>query len=137
MLFLFNFFKRKVPTETDILNYGLKLAMEFGKNWMKPIQDRLAKQYPFLNQDELNNYNKICREAMDFGHSLIYDKLSSIADMGETIVEEELFTYLKKGITQEYPWLNKRNLNGLYNQSLYYAWKDGLTDIIKQSHTNK
>jgi hypothetical protein len=36
----------------EILNTGLSLAMEFGADWLKPIQDRLSVKYSTLTQME-------------------------------------------------------------------------------------
>jgi hypothetical protein len=58
----------------EILNTGLSLAMEFGADWLKPIQDRLSVKYPTLTQMERVWYNTICREAMEKGHTSLVRK---------------------------------------------------------------
>jgi hypothetical protein len=57
--------------ESKILNCGLHLAMEWGENWLRPIQQRLAKRFPQLTQSELYHYDSECRAAMEFGFSLL------------------------------------------------------------------
>lgn len=55
--------------DTALLNEGLAMGMEFGTNWLQPIQKRLAKKHPQLSQAELDEYDRVCREAMNFGHT--------------------------------------------------------------------
>jgi len=53
------FQKRKPYDKNEILNYGLKLAMAFGKHWLEPIQSRLIKKYPELTKVEQDEFNSI------------------------------------------------------------------------------
>jgi tRNA isopentenyl-2-thiomethyl-A-37 hydroxylase MiaE len=53
--------------DNKILNQGMELAMEFGKNWLMPIQDRLGKKHKRLNREELDHYEKVCRKALEYG----------------------------------------------------------------------
>lgn len=117
-------------TEDDIPNVGMKLAMEFGKNWLEPIQNRLAKKFPSLTESELDNYNKICQEAMHFGDSLLYDRLVQLEKDGEKITLSKLSEEFEKCMLGKYPWINKSSLTQLFQQALYYAWKDGWDNCI-------
>ena len=47
--------------ETAVLNHGLFLAMEWGENFLQPIQPRLAVQYPQLNARQLDDTNGIAK----------------------------------------------------------------------------
>ena len=65
---MINLFRKKSYKEENILNEGVSLAMEFGKNWLQPIQKRLSKKYPKLSTTELDEYNTKCQSAMKLGH---------------------------------------------------------------------
>ncbi len=56
--------EKNIDNET-ILNIALKLTMEFGENWMQPIQNRLSKRFTNLSNQELDNYNDICQKILE------------------------------------------------------------------------
>lgn len=58
-----------------ILNSGLDYAMDFGKSWLLPLQERLKNKYKFLTEKSLNKYDLLCREAMNYGHNFIQQTL--------------------------------------------------------------
>lgn len=100
-----------------LLNEGLDLAMEWGKDWLKPIQTRLAKRHPELTQKELDELNVTCQAAMRFGHGVVYDlALAS----GKNTKREDFEPVIKA----RYPWINHKNISHLFSQGMYYAWKD-------------
>lgn len=98
-----------------ILNVGLRLAREFGEHWLQPIQGRLSKRYPDLSTDELEEYNRICQEAMRLVYTFAEEKGS-----------EPSADDFKAAISSRYPWINRANLSRLRSQGHYYARKDGL-----------
>ena len=108
-----------MPTDprSDVLNAGLHLAMEFGENWMKPIQSRLHERYPALSEAELNELNQICQDAMRFGHARVYDLAAKSGDKTK-------FAAFKPLMMAKYAWVNGHNLSRLFSQGMYYAWKD-------------
>ena len=106
--------------DTAVLNKGLAFAMEFGANWLKPIQERLAKLYPQLSQPELDEYERICREAMTFGHTQL---VSCWRDAGANQMEALL--YLRRDVLARFPWVSDINLDRLFSQGCYYAHKNG------------
>ena len=116
--------------EEVILNKGLEFAMEFGANWLKPIQERLAMKFPDLSEDELNNYNEACRAAMFGGQDFVYKTLEATAEKREKITGGELKARLKNFLAEKYPWTDPSNTDKLYSQAVYYAWKDGLHDCL-------
>ena len=100
-----------------LLNEGLDLAMEWGKNWLKPIQERLAVHHPELSQDELNEINAICQSTMKFGHDYVYNlALKTGKDTKKSDLE--------LAMQSRYPWVNAKNISHLFSQGMYYAWKD-------------
>ena len=102
------------------LNIGLDLAMEFGPNWLEPIQGRLGKRFPQLSPIELDEYDRVCREAMNFGHNQVVP--CERESKGDRHAAFELF---KQNVLGCYPWVSKDNLDHMYSQGWYYAMKDG------------
>lgn len=117
-------------SEDLILNTGLALAMAFGTDWLKPINKRLIEKYSFLSPYESERYNSICQMAMSAGHKYIYARLDKLAILESTItataLKDELATHLKS----KFNWINDTNLDKLYSQGCYYAYKDGLHNVI-------
>jgi hypothetical protein len=106
--------------DTAVLNKGLDLAMEFGANWLRPIQDRLAVQFPQLSEAELNEYDRVCREAMNFGHTQL------VSCWQEAHSEQhQAFEFFRRDVVARYPWVSSTNLSHLFSQGCYYAFKDG------------
>lgn len=130
MKLLSSLFKSNSLSETDILNAGLSYAMEFGTNLLQPIQNRLSKKFPQLNQAELAYYNDICQDAMRFGHTFIYNRLIDLHTKGEKITSKELKVTFENHIKEKYAWVSSYNFNALFNQGMYYAWKDGLDKSV-------
>lgn len=106
------------PTEDVLLNEGLAFAMEWGENWLKPIQERLGQIHPYLSPARLNEINKICQRAMRFGIDSVY----AIALKGKKAPQSEEFMVAFKTC---YPWANAENVSTLFSQGMYYLWKDG------------
>jgi hypothetical protein len=102
------------------LNVGLDMAMEFGPNWLKPIQERLGKKFPELNPLELDEYDRICREAMNFGHAQVVPcERESKGD------RHAAFERFQTNVLARYAWVSRKNLDHLFSQGWYYAMKDG------------
>ena len=106
--------------DTAVLNKGLDFAMEFGANWLRPIQDRLAAQFPQLSQGELDEYDRVCREAMNFGHTQL------VSCWREAHSEQrQALEFFRRDVVGRYPWVSEANLSRLFSQGCYYAFKDG------------
>jgi hypothetical protein len=120
---MFSWLKSRKTSEPDcssrdeLLNEGLSLAMEWGENWLKPIQERLALRRPALSQSELDEINAICQAAMKFGHDSVYDL--ALKSGSKTKLED-----FEPVMRARYPWANSENLSHLFSQGMYYAWKD-------------
>jgi hypothetical protein len=113
-------------TKEKILNRGLEFALEFGPNWLHPIQSHLSKKFPDLQTDELDKYDSICRTAMKDGHEFIYKTLEIAAKEKIKIKEKDLEDELNSFLNKTYPWIDSGNLKRILSQGFYYAWKDGL-----------
>lgn len=94
--------------------------MEWGPNWLKPIQERLAVKYPHLNVEELDAYQAVCRSAMNFGHEQVPEHWHAA---GGDQAEAERRS--QQAVLARYPWVSPANLSHLFSQGCYYAWKDG------------
>jgi hypothetical protein len=114
-----------------ILNDGLKLSLQFGKNWMQPIQNRLKKRFPTLTQEELDFYDSTCRKTRDNGLNFIFDRLKEAADNDLQLDKGTFRSDFNKRMFVQSPWVTKSNLNRIFNQAMYYAWKDGYDDCFK------
>ena len=120
------FFKKNTYSENEILNIGLDFAMEFGKNWMAPIQERLGKKIPSLSEQELNRYNSQCKAMLDDAIKILFKMLENI-DSKKPKNKSELWIQFGEVVASKYGWVNKQNLEHLFSQAMYYAWKDGLS----------
>src|SRR4051812_28180418 len=97
--------------DARILNKALDMAMEWGEHFMKPTQPRLAKLYPKLTKSQLNQIDKLAREAMRAGHNFVYDNTTcTIEDV-------------RRAVQEKYPWVSDKNAVHLYSQGMYYAMK--------------
>ncbi len=117
-------------SKEEILNIGLDFAMEFGKNWFQPINDRLKRSQTYLTESEIAEYNEICRKAMHHGHNFIYETLDKVDAEKLKIKNDELVLQFNLEMTDKFEWISNSNLKHLYSQSCYYAWKEGLTQVI-------
>ena len=103
----------------EILNHGLNLSMEFGENWLKPINDRLSDTYPELSKSELMYCDKLCRKINEYAHDFIGN--NPVKNGNEiSFMESSKFKNVMKA---KYSWIDDINLQRLYSQSCYYAWK--------------
>ena len=103
----------------EILNIALDMSMEFGENWLKPINDRLHKKYPEISSEDLEAINSICKEVNKFANDYVY-KSGSVINKEISFVD---FKKFKVDILLKYIWISESNLSHLYSQSYYYAMK--------------
>lgn len=106
------------PNRTALLNEGLGLAMDWGENWLAPIQERLLQRHPRLQRSELDELNATCQQAMSFGHHTVH---AMVRDQGAN-VGHDVFAPL---LLAMHPWVSAENSARLFSQSLYYASKAG------------
>jgi hypothetical protein len=90
--------------------------MEWGADWLTPIQDRLSTIYSGLSAAELIEINAVCQTAMKFGH----DTVCSLAWKSGLGTKFEDFEPIMKS---QYPWVNAKNMSRLFSQGMYYAMK--------------
>ena len=106
------------PAPGVLLNDGLELAMDWGENWLAPVQDRLHQLHPDLRPEELNELNAACQEAMKVGHEIAYEL---VRERGQNVTQGDFIL----SVQAKHPWINAGNGARLFNQSMYYAWKTG------------
>lgn len=120
---MFAWFTRQKPQTAPpsgrepIWNDGLDMAMEWGEHLLKPIQPRLASRYPALTPAELDEINTLSQAAMKFGHDTVY----RLASKSGSQTKLESFA---AAMRRRYPWVDAKNTSRLFNQGMYYAWKD-------------
>lgn len=97
------------------LNLGFDLAMEWGHDWLRPIQSRLKKLRPDLSSKQLRECNEICQATMKDGHLLVCNFIRTGADIDQDGWTAEMRT--------KYPWMSEENLDRCFSQGCYYAMK--------------
>ena len=125
MSFFSKLFFQSKSSESAILNAGLDMAMEFGEFFRQPIQSRLSKKYSSLTAEQLDHYNSVCTSAMQSGFNFVDSILAPLAASQQTISEANLKKQLFHHMKSNYPWISQDNLDRLYNQSCYFAFKNG------------
>jgi hypothetical protein len=125
------FKQKKAPSKEAVLNAGYSMTQEFGKNWLQPIDQRLQAKFPMLTQDEAHRINETCVQLRNGANSYIYERLTQLTDNNQQISEKELILDLSDWILKCEPWVSKTNIKQTFNQSMYYAWRDGITDCVK------
>jgi hypothetical protein len=117
MLSWFRSLLQRRPSESELLNEGLGLAMDWGESWLSPINARLQQLHPYLGAAELEESNAACQGAMRLAyeavHALLHDGLNPTAQLLAPVVRAQ------------YPWVNDENLSRLLRQGTYYAAKMG------------
>lgn len=100
----------------EILNTGLSLALDWGADWLTPIQPRLAERFLTLTPEELDEINATCQQAMRAGHAWV----ASLAKKDGLNVR---YSEWETEFLQHYPWVNQENLGRLFSQGMYYNLK--------------
>ncbi len=118
-------------TKEGILNDGLKISLQWGRNWMQPIQDRLKRRFPKLTKEELDFYDSICRKTRDNGLNFIFDRLKEACDNDLLLDKGRFRSDFNKMMLDESGWITRSNLNRIFSQGMYYAWKDGYDECLK------
>ena len=101
----------------EIVNAALEMSLEWGPNWLQPINARLREKYPQLTEKEAESLNVWCAAVRTFAFDLVekeYKDEQAGKGIGSEAVQQE--------IRQKYPQVNAENLSHLYSQGMYYAW---------------
>jgi hypothetical protein len=111
------FAKRDLPPDA-LRNEGLELAMDWGEQWLSPIQERLRQRHPAVAALELDAIDAECQAAMRLGHETVH---AFVRDGVEALSAERLAPVLRAS----HSWISDENVERLFRQSLYYATKAG------------
>ncbi len=103
----------------EILNYGLRLSMDFGDNWLKPINSRLAEKYPELSKSEALNCDKLCKKINNEAHNFVKQNPVKTENTIGFIDPDGFNSFM----LDKFSWIDSENLSKLYSQSCYYARK--------------
>jgi hypothetical protein len=104
--------------DPEVLNCGVALATAFGKDWLRPIQERLSQRYPSLTLAELDEYDETCRGAMKVAHALVPKVLVQSGGFNAQAYPE-----FRERLSRRYPWMSEDNAQRLFSQGCYYAMK--------------
>ncbi|VUD69399.1 hypothetical protein TDB9533_04766 [Thalassocella blandensis] len=98
--------------------------MEFGENWLKPIDDRIKKEYPMISSQRLAELSEIINDTRDYGLKLVLECIEGSES------QDEAFEKLENGrenifqlIRERVPGISEENVNKVYSQSIYYSRK--------------
>lgn len=92
----------------------MNLSLEWGENWLRPVDERLKAIFKSINDDEAKRIDIFIREARE-----------DIFKMVEQHYLKELSEeQLKLNLKEKYSFLNDDNYKRLLSQGMYYAWKD-------------
>jgi hypothetical protein len=101
-------------SSTEIFQKAMDLSLEWGKEWLKPINDRIRATYPSLTEAEAEELNRKCKEIQKY----CWDDLCWKEADG-LITQPKIVAAMKA----RYPELSDANLNRLISQGYYYARK--------------
>lgn len=117
MEWLRRLFHRRASRE-ELLREGIALAMDWGDDWLSPINTRLRERHRYLRPAELATVNDECQAAMRWGHEIMHDQLRD----GAGSVDAGGFARL---IRERHAWVDDETMARLLKQSIYYAAKTG------------
>ena len=98
----------------ELLNLALDMSLEWGPNWLKPINERILVAHPQLTERDAQTLQLWCVEAREFAFAEV-EKWYPLEV--ENKAERALETTRRK-----YPQIDAHNLAHLFNQGMYYAW---------------
>jgi hypothetical protein len=103
-----------IKVAPEILNAAMKLSLEFGPAWRKPITARLRGRFPHLSDETLAEIDRFAREARDWAENLIMASL-----LHRPPAEAEA----KAEIQRQLIWIDQSTFEELWNQGVYFAKK--------------
>lgn len=106
-------------SNVGLLNEGLLLAMEWGKNWLAPIQARLGWLYPDMSTQQLDEIHESSRVVMKTGLRIVEALSLERAHEGDCPQFEDF----KAALLQRHAWVDDENCSRLFSQSMYYLMK--------------
>ena len=93
--------------------------MEWGHEWLQPIQGRLAAAHPQLDASQCDALDALARQTMRAGrealHMLLRDQRG--------VFEVPSIAAFRASLGTTFAWLDATQLSRLYSQSIYYVRK--------------
>jgi hypothetical protein len=104
-----------VLSDYRLLNHAMELSLEWGKEFEKPLNNKIMKAVPYLSG---NDIDEIADYVIKVKDDVIWHVYHDHYDY-----KSESFTIDVEAITKEkYTWINISNLRSLHSQGRYYAW---------------
>lgn len=98
-------------------NLALGLALDWGPDWLQPIQARLAGLAPELDAQQRDALNALAQRVMRFGRKAMEDAMRLRG--GQPAVPD--LDALRGRLGPEFGWIDHERLSRLHSQSAYYA----------------
>lgn len=105
--------------DTALRNQALALAMEWGREWLQPIQARLAATHPHLDASQRDALDALARRTMRAGREALLTLLRDPRGDSE-LPSIEAF---RASLDPRFAWLDAAQRSRLYSQSIYYLRK--------------
>ena len=98
----------------ELLNIALDMSLEWGENWLQPINERIRAAYPELSAEDAQTLDDWCVEAREFAYAEV--------EKWYALEVEDKVARAMETTRRKYPQINEPNLSHLYGQGMYYAW---------------
>ncbi len=105
------------PTAPDAKNLALELALAWGKDWLQPIQNRLAVTARELDPAQLDALNALAQRAMQVGQTVM-QRLLQVRD-GLPVVPA--LADFRVALGPDFGWIDAARLARLHGPSAYYV----------------
>jgi hypothetical protein len=124
-------FSKEPPSESEILNKGLRIALRLDGSGNKSFQQNLLKKYKFLNPEQLQHYEAICCTIEGDASNFMLDTVGKRAGALQTTKDTDLKEMLAQFVREKNSWVNDDNLSWLYHRGMYLIWHEGLLKSVK------
>lgn len=96
----------------EVLNDALRLSLEFGDHWLRPVDGRLRARHPAVETAEAREVDALCRSI----HPIAFPRIGLVyhGKLPEATARAEIFG--------AWPWIDEENRAHLWSQGMYYAW---------------
>ncbi len=107
------FQKSSSSASHEIVNAAMKLSLEWGPDYGKPIQARLMKMFPEVTQVQADELEDLCKQIKRFSFDLYLQvPAGKMTDSG-----------VQAKIRERYPFLSREVIQRISVQGMYYAHK--------------
>jgi hypothetical protein len=96
----------------EMRNHALRLSLEWGPEMSKPLLPKLRTIYPEIDEETVEQLDKLCREIKSFAWSQYAEAFA------KSISESQAGA----NVAKQYPFISSENRSHLHTQGMYYAW---------------